>query len=65
MEHGRANQIQLSIKMVESELLHEGSDWWRTTAYGFIHDDGHALVKDFPNESSMEVSFMARPRRAV
>lgn len=34
------------------------SDWWRTTAYGFIHDDGHALIKEFPNESSVEVSFI-------
>lgn len=36
----------------------EGSDWWRTTSYGFIHDNGHALLKDFPAESSMEVSFL-------
>lgn len=21
----------------------EGSDWWHDTAYGFRHDDGHAL----------------------
>ncbi len=34
------------------------SDWWRTTSYGFIHDDGHALVKEFPNESAVEVSFI-------
>jgi len=34
------------------------SDWWRTTSYGFIHDDGHALVKEFPNESAIEVSFI-------
>ena len=34
------------------------SDWWRTTAYGFIHDDGHALIKEFPNESAVEVSFI-------
>ncbi len=34
------------------------SDWWRTTSYGFIHDDGHALVKEFPNESSVEVTFV-------
>ena len=34
------------------------SDWWRTTAYGFIHDDGHALIKAFPNESAVEVSFI-------
>ena len=34
------------------------SDWWRTTSYGFIHDDGHALVKEFPNDSAIEVSFI-------
>jgi regulation of enolase protein 1 (concanavalin A-like superfamily) len=34
------------------------SDWWRTTSYGFIHDDGHALVKEFPNESAIEVTFV-------
>ena len=34
------------------------SDWWRTTSYGFIHDDGHALVKEFPNESAIEVTFI-------
>ena len=34
------------------------SDWWRTTSYGFIHDDGHALIKEFPNESAVEVSFI-------
>ena len=34
------------------------SDWWRTTAYGFIHDDGHALLRDFPHESAIEVSFI-------
>ncbi len=36
----------------------EGSDWWRTTSYGFIHNDGHGLLKDFPQDSSMEVSFI-------
>lgn len=36
----------------------EASDWWRITSYGFIHNDGHALVTDFPNESAMEVSFI-------
>ena len=34
------------------------SDWWRTTSYGFIHEDGHALVKEFPNESAIEVTFV-------
>ena len=36
----------------------EASDWWRITAYGFIHNDGHALITNFPNESAMEVSFI-------
>jgi regulation of enolase protein 1 (concanavalin A-like superfamily) len=36
----------------------EASDWWRITSYGFIHNDGHALITDFPNESAMEVSFI-------
>ena len=34
------------------------SDWWRTTSYGFIHDDGHALIKEFLNESAVEVTFV-------
>ena len=33
------------------------SDFWRNTSYGFIHDSGHALVKDFPDGTAMEISF--------
>lgn len=33
------------------------SDFWRTTSYGFVHDDGHALLTDFPAGSAVEVSF--------
>ena len=47
-EHGATLAVEASAE----------SDWWRTTAYGFIHDDGHALVKEFPNESAVEVSFI-------
>ena len=36
----------------------EGSDFWRTTAYGFVHDDGHALLRPFPIGQSIEVSFV-------
>lgn len=35
----------------------EGSDWWRNTAYHFVHNDGHALLKDFCDKSAMEVTF--------
>jgi regulation of enolase protein 1 (concanavalin A-like superfamily) len=34
------------------------SDFWRNTSYGFVHDSGHALLKDFPEHSSMEVTFV-------
>ncbi len=36
----------------------EGSDFWRTTAYGFVHDDGHGLLIDFPDQHAVEVSFV-------
>jgi Protein of unknown function (DUF1349) len=36
----------------------EGSDFWRTTAYGFIHDDGHALLRPLQIGEATEVSFI-------
>ena len=36
-----------------------GSDLWRTTSYGFIHDTGHALLADFPDQAAAEVTFIA------
>ena len=35
----------------------EGSDYWRTTHYGFVHDDGHALLAPWPTDAAVEVSF--------
>jgi regulation of enolase protein 1 (concanavalin A-like superfamily) len=35
----------------------EGSDFWRTTSYGFVHDDGHALLRPFEMGTAVEVSF--------
>jgi regulation of enolase protein 1 (concanavalin A-like superfamily) len=37
----------------------ENSDLWRTTSYGFVHDDGHGLLVDLPDGSAIEVSFLA------
>ncbi|PNI08340.1 DUF1349 domain-containing protein [Arthrobacter sp. AFG7.2] len=37
----------------------EGSDAWRTTSYGFIHDSEHALLAPFPEGSAVEVEFTA------
>ncbi|MFI7489232.1 DUF1349 domain-containing protein [Micromonospora echinaurantiaca] len=42
------------------ELLVEpadGSDLWRHTSYGFVHDDAPALLAPFPAGSAVEVSF--------
>ena len=37
----------------------EGSDFWRTTSYGFVHDDGHALLRPLLPGRAMEVAFAA------
>ena len=34
------------------------SDFWRVTSYGFVHENGHALLTDFPVGSAVEVSFV-------
>lgn len=37
----------------------EGSDAWRRTGYGFVHDNEHALLEDWDRERAVEVSFNA------
>jgi uncharacterized protein len=37
----------------------EGSDAWRTTSYGFVHDGEHALLAPFAQGSAVEVEFTA------
>lgn len=37
----------------------EGSDAWRHTAYGFVHDTEHALLAPLAVGEAMEVSFRA------
>lgn len=37
----------------------EGSDAWRRTAYGFVHDTEHALLAPLPVGAAMEVVFTA------
>ena len=36
-----------------------GSDAWRHTAYGFVHDDAHALLAPLADPGAVEVSFDA------
>lgn len=58
--HGRWTREPVASR-VEGEALvvgaAEGSDWWRTTQYGFVHDDGHGLVGEWPADAAVEVSF--------
>jgi len=37
----------------------EGSDAWRHTAYGFVHENAHALLAPLAVGDAMEVSFRA------
>lgn len=37
----------------------EGSDAWRHTAYGFVHDNAHGLLAPLAVGEAMEVSFRA------
>ncbi len=37
----------------------EGSDAWRHTSYGFVHDTEHALLAPFAHGTAMEVDFTA------
>lgn len=46
---------------IAGEGLHvtaqEGSDAWRHTSYGFVHDTEHALLAPFEQDSAVEVAF--------
>jgi regulation of enolase protein 1 (concanavalin A-like superfamily) len=35
------------------------TDFWRKTSYGFVHDSAHALLEEFPENTSFEVTFTA------
>jgi regulation of enolase protein 1 (concanavalin A-like superfamily) len=46
----------------EAELIvttADQSDFWNRTGYGFVHNNGHALLRDFPAHTAMEVEFSA------
>jgi regulation of enolase protein 1 (concanavalin A-like superfamily) len=43
----------------------EGSDFWRTTSYGFVHDTGHALLADFPDGTAAEVRAHWKPAHSL
>jgi regulation of enolase protein 1 (concanavalin A-like superfamily) len=50
----------VSARLVDDHLVVEaveGSDAWRTTSYGFVHDTEHALLMPLAGEEAVEVSF--------
>ncbi|MEV7631797.1 DUF1349 domain-containing protein [Microbacterium sp. NPDC089318] len=59
---GRWTHLPEHVETVGGDLLVtavEGSDAWRLTSYGFVHDSEHALLAPFENESAVEVQFTA------
>ncbi|MFC7550626.1 DUF1349 domain-containing protein [Plantactinospora sp. GCM10030261] len=50
-----------SFPIGDGELLvtcGAGTDFWRHTSYGFVHDDGHALLAPLASGTAMEVTFV-------
>ncbi|MCU1530281.1 MAG: hypothetical protein JWP75_4044 [Frondihabitans sp.] len=59
---GRWTHPPVAVREDETRLrviAAEGSDAWRITSYGFIHDDEHALVAPLGSEFGLEVTFAA------
>lgn len=59
---GRWTREPVSSRLEGDDLVvgaAEGSDFWRTTHYGFVHDDGHGLLAEWPADAAVEVTFDA------
>ena len=59
---GRWTRVPATARLDDGDLMvgaSEGSDFWRTTHYGFVHDDGHALLGEWPADAAVEVTFDA------
>ena len=61
LEIGDRLNPALSAEIVGSEFIvtaKKKTDFWWKTSNGFIHNSGHALLIDFPEESSLEASWI-------
>jgi uncharacterized protein len=61
-ESGEWSTHPASARVDGADLLvapRGGSDLWRVTSYGFVHDDGPGLLVDLPDGAAVEVSFLA------
>lgn len=65
---GRWTREPVSSRLEGDDLVvraAEGSDFWRTTHYGFVHDDGHGLLAEWPADAAVEVTFDASALTAL
>ena len=62
VEHGRWTTAPAAVTTEpDGSLLVtavEGSDAWRHTSYGFVHDTEHALIAPMQRRAAIEVSFV-------
>lgn len=59
---GRWTHPPVSADAVGGDLVveaAEGSDAWRETSYGFVHDSEHALLAELPPDRAVEVTIVA------
>jgi len=59
---GRWTHQPAAVRSDGTDLLVEaqqGSDAWRHTAYGFVHDSEHGLLAPLPVPGAIEVAFVA------
>lgn len=59
---GRWTHEPVSAMVDQGDLVvtaAEGSDAWRQTSYGFVHDNEHALLAPLPTDRAVEVDFVA------
>ncbi|MHC6176768.1 DUF1349 domain-containing protein [Glutamicibacter sp. X7] len=55
--HAPAQAVERGTDLLVTAV--EGSDAWRHTSYGFVHESEHALLVPFAQDSAVEVEFTA------
>ncbi len=61
LERGRWTHEPAAVAVHQNHLVvtaEEGSDAWRHTSYGFVHDSEHALLEPLGTSQAVEVSFV-------
>ncbi|CAM3930285.1 DUF1349 domain-containing protein [Deinococcus frigens] len=53
--HAEPQQWAVNTDSTLEVVTAKGGDFWRETQYGFIHDDGHAFLREAPDEFTASV----------